>query len=161
MVLYGRKRKINCINLGRFIPFLSLGGFDPGSHSTGYASITLQWLGFPVPRLELGSRPTKGPYPTTGLHRMGCSFEHYIIGLFRSTVLGPRRGLKRSKHVSSALRWWVVIGWFWSTSSDILLVGTLPLRFNDFYIIVWFRSTSSNRCRHASITLQWLVWYLS
>jgi hypothetical protein len=34
--------------------------------------------------------------------------------------------------------------WFRSTSSDFLLVGTLPLRFNDFYIIVWFRSTSSN-----------------
>jgi len=37
----------------------------------------------------------------------------------------------------------VVIVWFRSTSSDILLVGTHPLRFNDFYIIVWFRSTSS------------------
>jgi hypothetical protein len=46
--------------------------------------------------------------------------------------------------------------WFRTTSSDILLIGTLPLRYNDFYIIVWFRSTSSNRCRHASITLQWL-----
>ncbi len=36
-----------------------------------------------------------------------------------------------------------VIVWFRSTSSDILLVGTHPLRFNDFYIIGWFRSTSS------------------
>ncbi len=36
-----------------------------------------------------------------------------------------------------------VIVWFRSTSSDILLVGTHPLRFDDFYIIGWFRSTSS------------------
>ena len=53
-----------------------------------------------------------------------------------------------------------VVGWFRSTSSDFLLVGTHPLRFNDFYIIVWFRPTSSNRCRHAAITLQRLVWYV-
>ena len=49
-----------------------------------------------------------------------------------------------ARRASSAPRWWVVIGWFRSTSSDILLVGTLPLRFNDFHVIVWFRSTSSD-----------------
>ena len=62
----------------------------------------------------------------------------YIIGLFRSTVLLV---MSQTRFLCATMM--VVIVWFRTTSSDILLVGTHPLRFDDFYIIGWFRSTSS------------------
>ena len=67
----------------------SLGGFDPPplarirpvcSHytTTTYISCAENWT-----RVST----LKGSYPTTGLHRRSALCEHYIIGLFRSTVL--------------------------------------------------------------------------
>ena len=50
----------------------------------------------------------------------------YIIGLFRSTVLLV---MSQTRFLCATMM--VVIVWFRSTSSDILLVGTHPLRFND------------------------------
>lgn len=83
---------VNGINLGRFIPFSSLGGFDPPPLARIRPG-TLQRLGFPVPRIELGSQPTKGAISYHWTTQEGCSFERYIIGLFRSTVIGLRHGL--------------------------------------------------------------------
>ena len=96
---------------------------------SGYGSVP---HGFPVPRIELGSWPWKGhilPLDYTG----GCSFERYIIGLFRSTVL---RVMSPTRFLCATMIGGV-IGWFRSTSSG--LVSMHPLHYNG-----WFRPTSSN-----------------
>ena len=63
----------------------------------------------------------------------GCSFERYIIGLFRSTVL---RVMSPTRFLCATMIGGV-IGWFRSTSSG--LVSMHPLHYNG-----WFRPTSSN-----------------
>ena len=110
----------------------SLGGFDPPplarirpvcSHyiTTTYISCAENWT-----RVST----LKGSYPTTGLHRRSALCEHYIIGLFRSTVLRVMSPTRFLCATMMSCHWVVLIHLPWLTNL------------------------------YASITLQWLVLYV-
>ena len=80
----------------------------------------------------------------------GCSFEHVIIGLFRSTVLLV---MSQTRFLCATMM--VVIVWFRSTSSDFLLVARYhyaKMTFTSFSGFDPLPPPSSARSHYAKMT---------